>query len=97
MTNYYQQSETAEALWRLAARIAVGNRGWLSYLRSMAHFNRRDFPTVVAADTLGVDYFDVMPLEREAVKQGLFNYLYGTPGDTITRVGDMTFIERGVV
>ncbi len=97
-SNFYQQSEVAAALMRLAARIAAyaaTHRAHILELRYAAEDTGRDFPTLVVARVLGVDYSEITDLERWAAKEGLFVYLYAQPGDQVTRIQDSIIIERG--
>lgn len=95
MSNYYEQSDIAERLQALAYAVAAADRQRLDELCAEAQNAHRDFLTHVVAKILGIDYFDVMPLERRAVKDGLFVYLYSAPVDRVFRIQDAVIIERG--
>jgi hypothetical protein len=96
MSNVQRQAEVAEALGMLAHRIDMHAHMIHEYVRDMRNWARlrgRDFYTEVVADVLQIDYYEVMPCERAAAKQGLFIHLYAHPGDTITRTQDSITIE----
>ena len=93
MNNFWKQADIAAALDRLSVLSASLGRNWLNEFRVSCSENRLDFYTEIASLILGVDRCDVMPIERSAVKNGLFVYMYSTPGDRVTRIQDSVIIE----
>jgi hypothetical protein len=95
--NFWRQAETAEALLRLTTRIEQRARMVhknLDDLWDIARDQRRELPTLLVADALGIDYCDVMRIERLVAKHWLFGYLYEQSADQVTRIQDATIIER---
>jgi hypothetical protein len=96
---YALQSAVADALMHLTSAItwwAVGRREYIDELREEASITGRDFPSLVVARRLGIDYNDVLPDERWAAKHGLFAYLYSAPGDKIVDHGINDHYKGGV-
>lgn len=90
---YIEQSATAERLRELWMRIARMCHYTLDAIRGDAIARGRDFVACVVAHVLGVDYSDVMVIERNAAKQGLFLYLYGAHARVICNTHDVVIIE----
>ena len=93
--SYEQQREVAKRLDALIRRIvqhACQIHAYVEDMRRMARAQRRDFYTLVVADVLGIDYYEVTALERWAAKAGLFAFLYS---GKVTRIQDSIIIERG--
>ena len=95
MNNFWQQADIAAALDRLGTLATSLGRNWLDEFRHCCSGNHLDFYTEITALILSVDRCDVMAIERAAVKNGLFVYMYSTPADRVTRIQDSTIIERG--
>jgi hypothetical protein len=93
MSNFWQQADIATALDRLSTLAASLGRNWLDEFRHCCSENHLDFYTEIAALILGVDRCDVMAIERAAVKNGLFVYMYSTSADRVTQIQDATIIE----
>lgn len=74
--NYYAQAECAERLMQLEDNAMRLGRPAVAVLRRQAEEQRRDMHAFIAAWLLGIDYHDVLPLERIAVKNGLFLATY---------------------
>jgi hypothetical protein len=92
--NFWQQVDIAAALDRLGLLASSLGRRWLDEFRHCCSENGTDFYTEIAALILGVDRCDVMTYERNAVKNGLFVYMYSTPFDRVTRIHDVTIIDK---
>ena len=94
MSNFWEQADIAAALDRLGFRAAALGRNWLDEFRESCATDRKDLYTEIASLILGVDRCDVMTIERSAVKNGLFVYMYSAPGDRMTRFQDSVIIDR---
>lgn len=92
--SFWEQAGIAADLDRLGHRASILPRSWLVEFQRCCSENRLDFYTEIAALILSVDRCDVMAIERGAVKNGLFVYMYSTPSDRVTRFQDATIIDR---
>ena len=92
--NFWEQADAAARLERLSCLSASLGRRWLDKFREHCSKNHLDFYAEITSLILGVDRCDVMTIERNAVKNGLFVYMYSTPGDRVTRIQDSVIIDR---
>lgn len=97
-TNYERQLAVAEALDALTARIiqrACQVHMYMEDMLGMSRTQKRDFYTLVVADVLGLDYYEVTSLERDSAKSTLFGFMYMRPSAKVTRFQDSIIIEGG--
>lgn len=96
MSKYEEQLAVAEALDQLAQRALdrlARRDAYVDHMRNAALAQNRDFYTLVVADVLGLDYYEVMAVERRVAKELLFVFTYG--GDAkVTRIHDAVIIDR---
>lgn len=83
--NYYAQIDACERLSLLEHAAMRVDPEHLNVLRLVVAVCKRDLFTMVASELLNIDYFDVMPIERNAVKSGLFARAYENSNEWIFR------------